>query len=322
MPNGVTLAGASQQLQTSLPTIFSEFMLLRDATGVCRSCATDMKLLPHEGASKNIINYNRVQAYNIDDGVDIAQAQTLSDNITTITPTEVAVQVILGGRTMSRIQDPDLLKRTGRILNNAYDLKEDTDGTLQFTSFTTSTLGSNSTVASPGLIQAAGARLDVGNNTAIPEPAPDPKYCILHPMSALVLAGTVVPFASTPAGAASYGAAGGAHAGTTVGPAANDGFSDSIQREGYSALGRYAGMTLKYDANIAVNSSSGAIGCAFAKDGFIYVSEVEPRLDPDTSDKSMRGAVELNLWGSYKWAVYRPAAYGQQITLDASLPTS
>jgi hypothetical protein len=36
----------------------------------------------------------------------------------------------------------------------------------------------------------------------------------------------------------------------------------------------------------------------------------------------MRGAVEMNLWGSYAWGVYRPANKGIAVTLDASVPTS
>ena len=155
---GVTLAGAAGStaaLQTSLPTIYSEFLLLRDYTGVIRSTATMMTLKPHEGTTKNIINYSRVQAFNLTDGVDINQAQTLSDTKTSFTPGEVGVQVILGGRTMTRIQDPDLLSRTGRILNTAYDLKEDQDGAGQYTSYTT--IGATGTAGS-GMTRDSGLR--------------------------------------------------------------------------------------------------------------------------------------------------------------------
>ncbi len=120
MPGNPTLAGTNQALDTSLPTIYGAFMLLRDETGVMRSCASDYPLLPHQGATKNLINYGRVQAFGVADGVDITQAQTLADFLTTATPSEVAVQCILGGRTMRRIADPSLLSRTGEILNNAY----------------------------------------------------------------------------------------------------------------------------------------------------------------------------------------------------------
>ena len=54
----------------------------------------------------------------------------------------------------------------------------------------------------------------------------------------------------------------------------------------------------------------------------VDAASTRPRLDPDRSDKSMRGAVEMNLWGAYAWGLYRPAAYGVQATFEAILPTS
>src|SRR6266581_7711930 len=98
----ITLAGASAALDTSLPTIFSEFLLLRDDTGVMRDVSTKYTLEPHTGTAKNIINYGRVVAYNVADGADINQNQTLSDTLSAYTPTEVAVQVLLPGSTMRR----------------------------------------------------------------------------------------------------------------------------------------------------------------------------------------------------------------------------
>ena len=57
-------------------------------------------------------------------------------------------------------------------------------------------------------------------------------------------------------------------------------------------------------ANIPV-SSNAANGGVFSKEGLIYVSEVEPVMEPEEDDKSLRG-IELNLWGSYVWGTYRP----------------
>ena len=147
-----TLAGAGQALDASLPTVYREFRLLRDETGVMRSCATSMTLRAHEGNTKYINNYGRAVAFNVSDGADIQQAQTLADTATGYSPSEVAVQITLGGRTMRRVADPDLMGRTGRILNSAYDLKEDHDGCTQLASFTGTTLGSAGTVISPGHI--------------------------------------------------------------------------------------------------------------------------------------------------------------------------
>ena len=157
----INLAGAGQALDGSLPTIFSEFKLLRDETGVMRSTATTMNLTPHEGATKNVNNYGRVIAFNVADGVDITQAQALADTTTSYTPGEVAVQVILAGSTMRRVQDPDLEGRTSKMLNNAYDLKEDSDGTAQLSSFVP-IMGVAGDIIGPGHVTGAAARLGIG----------------------------------------------------------------------------------------------------------------------------------------------------------------
>ncbi len=318
---GVTLAGSAGSLNESLNTIISEFKILRDDTGVVRSSATQMTLKPHEGATKNVLNYNRVVAYGVSDGLDIAQAQQLTDSLTSFTPSEVAVQVVLGGRTMRRVADPNLLSQTGRILNNAYNLKEDQDGITQLASFTGSaTLGAAGTVLSPGLIAAGAARLAVGDNRANPEPAPAPWYAIVHPYAALPLWGRMVPLATTPAGGTAYGVNTGAHVGTSVTLGIND--HARLLKEGIGGIGTLAGVLVKQDANFSVDTNDDFTGAIFSKEGLIYVSEEEPRMDNDTSDKSMRGAVEVNVWGSYVFGNYRPANYGIPLTVDASTPTS
>ncbi len=320
MPN-ITLAGTAQALDTSLPTIYSEFKLLRDDTGVMRAASATMKLEAHEGATKNVNNYGRVIANSVADGVDITNAQALADTTTSYTPGEVAVQVILAGSTMRRVQDTALLERTGRMLNNAYDLKEDSDGTAQLTSFTP-ILGAAGTMISPGHMFAATGRLAIGNDRANPEPAPMPWNAVLHPLQAMVLAGRIVPFTDVPTGTNVYGVNTGAHLGVTLGVSGTGTMGDEIVRQGAKALGTVAGATIWMDANMVVDASDDTSGAVFSKEGVIYVSELEPRLDADDSDKSMRGAVELNLWGSYVWGLYRSANYGVEMLFDASLPTS
>lgn len=323
MPPGITLAGSNQALDASLPTIYREFRLLRDERGVMRSCATSLKLNAHEGNTKYINNYGRVVAYNVTDGADIAQAQSLADTATGYSPSEVAVQVVLGGRTMRRVADPDLLTRTGRILHNAYDLKEDQDGTTQLASFTGTTLGAAGTVLSPGHISGAGARVMIGNSRANPEPPDGDIFGVFHPLSVHVVAGRLIPWSNVPTGTNVFGTNTGAHAGVTAtnGGIAS-GMTEELVRKGYKAVGTIGGVIVKTDANLTVDSSDDCTGAVFAREGLIYVSEEDPTLVPDTSDKSMRGAVELNLWGSYVWGNYRPAAYGNPMTFDASMPTS
>ena len=310
------LAGVGESLDGSLNTIFSEFNLLRDVSGVFRSIATRFDLKPHEGRSKNINNYNRVVAFNLDDGVDMQQGQALADTTTTYTPGEVGVQVLLPGSTMRRVADPDLLKRTGRMLNNAYDLKEDQDGGLQMVNFTP-IMGAATAILSPHEYLGAVQRLSIGNNRANPEPPPLPYFIVDHPIKLGVLAGKLTPLSTDATGGADY--VNTVATGQTVGPGRTD-FGDSLLKQGIGALGMFWGATVKSSANLLPDSDDDVSGAALTKEGLIYVSEVEPRSDPDTSDKSLRGAVELNYWGSYVWGLYRAGAYGVEILGDATMP--
>ncbi len=319
----INLAGAGEALDGSLPTIFSEFKLLRDETGVMRSTATRMDLTAHEGASKNVNNYGRVIAYDVADGVDITQAQSLADTTTTYTPGEVAVQVILAGSTMRRVQDPQLLERTGKMLNNAYDLKEDSDGCAQLSSFVP-LMGAANDIIGPGMVTGAAARLGIGNDRANPEPAPKPWFTVLHPLQAHELLARIVPFTDLPGGndgAAVHVPTTGATNDTIAGGSPGQ-MGEAFLRRGIGSLGTYAGTTVKLDANISVDATDDASGACFSQEGLNFVSEVEPTFAPDDSDKSLRGAVELNLWGSYVWGLYRSSNYGVELLFDASLPTS
>ena len=317
---GINLAGTGQALDTSLPTIYSEFKLLRDETGVCRKVSTKINLPPHSGRSKNVLNYGRLSMYDLEDGVDMVQAQTLADTNTVYSPSEVGGQVVIPKTTLRRVADPDLLKRTGRMMANAYDLKEDADGCAQFTSWVP-LVGSAGTVISPGLFSAARARLRIGNDRTNPEPAPAPWFAVLHPLHLHVLAGRTIPLSDVPAGTTAFGANTGAHAGVTVGPGGGGSFADELLRKGPDAMMKFFGVEIFEDANIAVDSSDDASGAMFSKEGFYYIEELAPKMEAEFDDPSLR-ALELNLVGSYTWGLYRASNMGVEILADASLPTS
>ena len=311
------LAGTGQALDTSLPTIYTEFRLLRDATGVARKCATKMKLDPHTGTSKNVLNYGRLLAYSLSDGVDMAQAQALADTNTAYTPAEVGVQVLLPWTTLRRVADPSLLRRTGRMMNNAYDLKEDSDGVAQFPSFTP-IVGAATTVLGLGHALAALARIGIGNDRTNPEPAPKPHHVILHDLQLALMASRLANLAASQVGDASIsdGVYGGQIAPGGAIPLGND-----FLRGGPQAVGHLFGADFYPDANIVIDSSDDGSGAAFSQESLIYITEEEPRMLPDETDQSLR-AVELNLVGSYVWGLYRASNYGCEILGSAVLPTS
>ncbi len=324
MPDGITIAGSStsgQALVNSLPTIYREFRLLNDATGIMKSCAQQMNLMPHEGSTKYINNYGRLQAYSVADGQDIAQAQTLSDAATPFSPSEVAVQTLLSGRTMERVADPDLMSRTAQILNNAIDLKQDADGCATLATYTATTIGGAGQVISPGMVAGAAARVKIGNDRVNPEPPTTDIFCVLHPMSAHTLAGRMIPYVNPAALTTPYGVAGGAHLGVEPGVGARSGMSDDLIKRGFAAIGMLGDAIVKTDPNISV-SGADATGAVFAKESMIYVQEKPPQLKWDLQDVSMRGGAEGNAWISYVWGTYRGSKLGNPLTVDASFPTS
>ncbi len=317
MPGG-NLAGPGEALDGSLNTIFSEFKLLRDETGVFRSTATKMQLKPHEGRSKNVNNYNRVVALDLADGQDLQQMQQLADTTTTYSPGEVGVQVLLPGSTMRRVADPDLLRRTGRMLANAYDLKEDQDGGLQMVNWTP-IMGAATDILGPQEYLGALQRLSIGNNRANPEPPPGTVYLVDHPLKLGVLAVQLIPLTDVPTGTNLFTPLT-TDRGDVVGPGAGGALSDDILKRGIGALGQFWGAVVKKSANLLPDAGDDVSGGAYVSEGLIYVSELEPVSDPDTSNKSLRGAIELNYWGSYVWGTYRAGAYGVEVLGDASMP--
>lgn len=320
MVSDINLVGTGEQLDGSLNTIISKFMLLTQETPVVKPTATHMTLEAHKGRGVNVNNYDRALAYDLDDGVDITQAQQLGDTTTTYNPNEVGGQVILAGSAMRRSADPSLENRTAQMLANGYVLKEDQDGCSQFSSFT-ATLGAANTVCSPGHFAAASSLLRIGNTRAAPEPAPKPWNAVIHPNTAMVVRGRILPFTDVPTGTSVYGAAGGAHGGVTLVGALSP-LQQRLLLNGPGSLGQLEGLIVREDANITIDGSDDGVNGFYASEGLVFVSEVAPRLDPDRSDKSMRGAVELNYWGSFTWGVYRAGQYGIAGTFDASNPSS
>ncbi len=318
------LLGTNQALDSSLNTIISQWNILADFPTVAESVSTTYTLKPHTGVSYLINNYNRLQGYSVADGTDIAQAQALADTTTSYTPGEVAVQTWLPGSTMRRIADPDLMSRTSKILMNALNLKEDQDILANFASFSP-VVGAAGRVLGPGEYLASIARLMIGNSRTNPEPAPEPYYIVDHPLKLATVAGRLVPLTDVPTGTNIY-----LPATTSRGPTVGGGFgggasgsvSGDVIREGIGSLGMLFGANVKRSANLQLSGTADVAGAALSREGLIFVNEVSKRMDPDTSDKSYRGAVELNGWTSYGSGLYRAAAYGVEILGDAALPTS
>ena len=319
---GVNTAGTSGTLQVSLPTILSRFLLLEQERGKVLNCATRETMPPHTGNTFNYLNYGQLLAYATAEGVDAAQAQTLSDAKTSFTPGEIVVNVVVSDRTVDRVADPNLIGQVGEMCMNAIELKEDQDGCAKFSSFTP-TLGSSGTVCSVGHLLAGEAILRIGNSQATPEPAPGPWFGILHP-STLAAAGVkLIPLSAAIASNASdltkaEGTAG--KLGATVGlGVTNDLGWEVLAGKGLLRQLELGEMVVIADANVSL-STNDATCAIFAQRGLVYVSEVTP-YQKQERDESLRG-FEITNVESYAWGNYRPAAYGIKCTFDATTPTA
>jgi len=314
---GTNTAGSSGTLQTSLPTVFSRFMLLEQERGKVINTATRETLQPHTGSAFNYINYNQFVAQSATDGVDAAQAQTLADTKTAYSPAEVVVNAVVSDRTLARVADPKLLAEIGEISMNALELKEDQDGCAKFSSFTP-TLGGTSTVATLGHLLAGEAILRIGNSTATPEPAPGPWFATLHPNSMAAAAVRTIPLAAGP-GATSLGTAG-VLGQAVVGGAINDTGLQVLRGKGLVRQLDMGELMVMADANVAINSTPTTTNGIYSKRGLVFVSEVTPYMRQER-DESLRG-IEITCVTSYAWGVYRPAAYGINVSFDGTTPTS
>src|SRR3990167_9683629 len=68
---------------------------LQERPGVVARSIQNIRLPENSGPSVNIPKYGTVTTYALTEGVDMAQAQQISDTLMTITPAEFGAQVIL-----------------------------------------------------------------------------------------------------------------------------------------------------------------------------------------------------------------------------------
>lgn len=315
---GIQLQGSGSQLDASVNTIISSFKELTDAKGVVKRLATPYTLKPHEGTTKVILNYGRLTASRITNGVDLTQAQDLADTQTVYTPTELAIKMILAQTTLDRVADPQLMGRVGRMMGNAYDLLEDTEGCDQMANWSGTDIGAAAAILQPGHLLAAAVRLDLGQSVANPEPPPTPHYFLLHPAAVSAIVGRLMPLSDVPTGTNAYTGLT-ADRGVTLAGGTNS-MTEKLWTQGIIAIGHVMGKPVFLDPNIGVDASDDADQGCFAKDGLVFVNEKSPSMEKE-KDISWR-AWELVMVGRNIWGTFRPANYGVQIITDAQLPSS
>lgn len=258
---------------------------------------TDMQTLPkNTDTSLKVPKLSQVQAYALDEGVDMTNAQQVTDSVVEITPGEVGAQVVLTRKQVQTSSENSRAK-VGEILGAGYAKKEERDTMALFSGFDVD-LGA-----------AAGAfdHDDIGRGRSnirgnATEPNDRRTVFVGHPHHFFDVYQDLTedPNAATDTSVSNIG----------------HGMSEDIYRD--HSLGRLHGTDLFESSLMAVDTGDDAVAAVFSPDAIITVNFMAPEID-DEWDASLR-AWELNYVGDYGQGEYN-GAWGLAITADAAAQT-
>lgn len=257
---------------------------------VMTNLVTRMQLEPGE-KSKYIPKFGSVTAYDLTDGVDMADSETLIITGITHTTDEAGCKVIVTHKLRNQLK-ADAYRAAGFIIGNGMGKKIDKDGLTLFSGID-SGLGAATTTFSLGYLAAAVAQL-MGQT----EPVPQPYACVLHPYTI----NAIVDAISWP--------------GTNNIPP--DLQMDMLK--GYwRGNEKFYNVPIFGDGNIVPDSDDDAYGAVFSKMCYIYLVGWEPENWVE-EDKSLRG-FEIGIVADYAM-VEENGTYGRYLLFDAAAPTS
>lgn len=203
MATGVT---GQTQIDGALRTFIAEADYIREHKGVMKMLV-DKKDLPKKmGRDWKEPTFRTISAAALVDGEEFDSPSQVLDDLLTITPAEVGVQVLWTNR-MNMTMTEDFARLAADLCTNALEYKLDNDLLTQLDSFSTS-LGGTTTTLTAGIISAAASALRGGatgtqrtGSRSTGEPAPTPFNAVFHPHNdhdlAMTLGGTAGNGAAT-----------------------------------------------------------------------------------------------------------------------------
>ena len=274
---------------------------MQENPGVVKSSIRIEHLPTRQGPSVNIPKFGTVNTTSLSEGVDMAQAQQITDTAIVITPSEYGAQVVLTDMNLLEAKD-EFFRVSGRILGESFDRQQDETLCDDFANYSL-VIGAATTVMNVGHVMAGHATLKYNGpaNGAAGrggEPAPDPITLIQTPAVLHDLAKSLT---------GGVGAAGA----TQVTP--------NTAKAGFGLV-NVPGLTIKSDINITKDTGDDAIGGVFSREAQILVTLGAEADAERERDASLR-AWEINFVGRWARAEYNDA-WGRGATFDSTIPTS
>ncbi len=286
----------------SVPTEFIAEVRLKTQQGSVMRGLVDTHTLPEgEGGVYEITELTRAIAYALTEGVDMTQAQEITDTSLEVTPGEVGAQIVrtdLADKQITR--RANLPRLLGETLGNAIITKEDVDLLAQVDAAATA-LGSAGTSLTAGYIMAAAATIRGGGQAAAaivagtPEVGPDPINAVFsdNQLHNVIKQFTVETH--------------------TYNESVKELLSDAFVR-------RIGGANVYVDNNLGKDSSDDAKGGVFSKKALVFVRfGGGPNMEPER-DASGRWT-EMNIVEVYGTGLWKDA-WLREMLFDAASPTS
>lgn len=304
--------GTTQIDQATKKFLAESRFTMQERQGVIKKFIRKETLPENSGPSVNIPKYGTVTTYALTEGIDMAQAQQITDTLMTITPTEFGAQVVLTDLMLMTVKD-EFFRVAGRILGDSFDRQQDQTLCDDASNFSV-TGGSAGTACTLGHMMAnyEGLKYNApadGTAGRGGEPAPDPIGFFATPATLHSLRKSMVGHT---AGAVVQATGGTASMGTPP----------DLRNAGYGNMWTIPGLGLNISQNINLNkdTSDDVICPMLSQEAWIMV-ELGPGPSVEKQrDASLRGW-ELNFVGRWARGEYNDA-WGRALTFDSSKPTT
>ncbi len=252
---------------------------------VIRPLVRNYNMVGSPGLVAQIPKYGTIAAAAVAEGTDLSTPTTFSTDVTTVTASEIGVNVSLTDIAREGAAE-DVAAAIGRQIGDGMANKVDQSLAALFEGFS-NTVGSGAAEITVDDIFKAAATLRANN-------APGPYVCILHPYQAFQLKKVLAGNGNTPMN--------------------NTDLANEALRSGY--VGQVAGMQIFETTNVTGPSAGGFVGAAMSADAIAYMVKRDMRIE-EQRDASLRATEYV---GSMAYGVSELFdAYGVGIIADAQL---